>query len=233
MSNLLSNTPRLSPERRGAEFVILWTQLVDTVGCLPSLSAQPILRSLFPHVLYKQGPSCHSLSGKNYHNCTNQNSLCLASGRWNTWLIISFCQSSSACPLSLLHTSPIPCPCIITTRSTVQGLWHLLISKRSFVKGGWWHKADRLERENSLVRPFCGLLELTTLHIPSLSLWNRAPACPAHLLWPHYAATYIQPSDEGCCSGSAILKEKKTCIPIYHHIHTHTTWTFPLLAVLL
>lgn len=122
----------------------------------------------FPHVvLYKQAPSCHSPSGKSYHNCTNQNSPCLAGKHWNIWLIISFCQSSSSsasaqlsCTLFRYHDHWLLCDTAGTMTSfNIQVLWR---------KGMRGHKADRSERERefiiqSLLRP----APATALHIPS------------------------------------------------------------------
>jgi len=111
---------------------------------------------------------------------------------------MSLCQSSSARPppstsahlsymLWLYHDRRLcwdtPGP---MTSFNIQGVFSRR-GKRRRRSGG--HKADRSGRENSLFRPFCGLLQLPsrTFH---LSACEIEPACPAHLLWPHYAATY-------------------------------------------
>lgn len=195
---------------------------------LSQAHVQPIPPSFSPHgVLYKQVPSCHSPSGKEYHNCTNQNSPCLASQRRNTRLIISSCQSSSASAhlshtWSLYHDHWLCCDTAgPVTSFNIQVLW------RGGTRGC---KADRSGRENSLFRPFCGLFQRPpcTFH---LSACEIEPLPVLHIYCDPIMLPHIQPSDEGCCSSSAILKrKKKKCynLPPYMHTHTrlHTSCTF-------
>lgn len=68
----------------------------------------------------------------------------------------------------------------------------------------------------------------TALHIPSFSLWNRAPVCPAHLLWPHYAATYTTLWWELLLWHweKKFLLQFTTFIYAQTYTSKHTTWTF-------
>lgn len=202
VSNLLSNTPQLSPETTGAEFVIEGSRLVDTAGCFPSNANTTVQPGFSPHVVCcKHVPSCHSPSGSNRHNCTNQSSPCLASNLRNTWLLISFCQSSSQpVPLSLLHTFPLH-------RHSIGG-WPLAVL---------WHRA---ENGNSLFRPFCGLPRLHRLLHP---ISQPCEIEPLHITYcDPITAPHIQHADESCSWGLAIpQRKKKKCVTIYHLIYTH------------
>lgn len=94
--------------------------------------------------------------------------------------------------------------------------------------GGRGAQSRRSEKENSLFRPLCSLLQLPpcTFH---LSACKIEPLSVLHIYCDPITLPHIQPSDESCCSGSAILKrkkKKKTCYdlpPLYTYTHTHTS----------
>lgn len=196
---------------------------------LSQAHVQPILPSFFPHgVPYKQVPSCHSPSGKHYHNCTNQKLSVFGkrTPKHSAYHIvlsvfISFCAAS--CTPSLHRDHWLCCDTAgPMTSFNIQVLWR---------EGGC--KADRSERENSLFRPFCGLFQQPpcTFH---LSACEIEPLPVLHIYCDPITLPHTQPSDEGCCSGSAILKrEKKKCHNLPPHMHTHTHTSTHYLHILI
>lgn len=126
------------------------------------------------------------------------NSLCLASERWNTWRIISFCQSSSPAHLLLC--------CACDTRQP----------PKFCGRGLRRHTADRYSGERiHYSDPFRGLLKL-----PPCTFYPSAR--PAYILWPPLRCHIYNPPMRATAPALPLWRDEKKCHNLPPYIHTHT-----------
>lgn len=175
VSNLLSETTRLSPKRRGAEFVIAWTQLVDTAGFY-SVFLRPMSNlfsgvSFSQVVLYKAHPVIPHLERA---TVIAQIPKLAMFGRQNTETFGLSYHSASLHLLLPLHSSPIRCSSIMTTGSfcdtagpmtsfNIQVLW---IRGRGRV-GNEGAQSRQVRERGFIIQTLLRPAPATALHIPS------------------------------------------------------------------